>query len=180
MLVVSGFAFECGDFLFVALSDGLEAYVVVVLLAGIEVLLVAHDEGEASFEGGPSVHLFLVEHDEALAEGLFLEGQFFSCSEVLKLDGEGAVCPTDGRAFGVCHREAHIAHRLLRLGLIIIQIGDALLGVGFGKEQGGGEQRDAKGECFLHYMLGFRDRVYKIRFSVYKSTHLFILLQEKG
>ena len=145
MLVVGRFPLEGSNFPFVALGDGLKTYIIVVLLADIEILLVAHDEGELSLEGGPPVHLLLVEHHQPLTERLFLEGQFFSGPEILKLNGKRTISPTDGRPFGIRHREAHIGHRILRLGLIVIQIGDALLGVGLGKKHGCREQREAKG-----------------------------------
>ena len=152
LLIVGRFLLEGGDLPLVTLGNGLKTYIVVVLLANIEVLLIAHDERKLPLKGGPLVHLFFVEHNQSLAERLFLEGQFLSCPEVLKLYGKSAIRLTDGRTFGIRHCKAHIGHRILRFGLIVIQIRDALLGVGFRKKDGCKEQRDTKGKYFLHHV----------------------------
>ena len=132
------------------MGDRLKAYVVVVLLAGVEVLLAAHDEDEPPLEGGPVVRLLLVEHGEARTERLLGEGEPLALIEVSKLQRECAVglaC----RRLRIRHIEAHVANGFLRLGLIIIEVRNALLGVGLGKGEGGDTQEgQADKKCSFH------------------------------
>jgi len=137
------------------LGDGLEADVIVVLLAGVEVLFAAHDEGEPPLEGGPVVRLLLVEHGEAGAERLLGEDKVLARPEVLEGQCESAVGPACGW-LGIGHGDAHVADGFLRLGLIVIEIRDALLGVGFAEGEGRGtKEGQADKKCSFHTKISW-------------------------
>ena len=92
----------------------------------------------ADHENQDFARLFDVEEGDA-AVMTYADGtsDVFVCSEVLEGQCESAVCPACGW-LSIGHGDAHVADGFLRLGLIVIEVRDALLGVGLCEGEGRG------------------------------------------